>query len=218
MFAMETANNIIVSVVYMNIKLNIVEKANTLFRTFGFRGVTVDDICRECGISKKTIYNYYSDKESLANETIKFHYNNLYKEIKTIINLSGNSIETFFKISSHFRETLNDTTPLFVHDLKKFHPELYKNHQDYKEKLFEKSLQKVLIAGKEEGLIRNDINEKIISKLRIEMIEIGFNQDIFPLKKYDYRDIQLISFDLFLRGVVTSDGLKVYEKFLKKIN
>ena len=75
-----------------------------------------------------------------------------------------------------------------------------------------------MIAGKEEGLIRNDINEKIISKLRIEMIEIGFNQDIFPLKKYDYRDIQLISFDLFLRGVVTSDGLKVYEKFLKKIN
>ena len=202
----------------MNIKLNILEKANALFRTFGFRGVTVDDICRECGISKKTIYNYYSDKESLANETIKFHYNNLYKEIKKIIDLSINSIETFFKISSHFRETLNDTTPLFVHDLKKFHPELYKNHQDYKEKLFEKSLQKVLIAGKEEGLIRNDINEKIISKLRIEMIEIGFNQDIFPLKKYDYRDIQLISFDLFLRGVVTSDGLKVYEKFLKKIN
>ena len=202
----------------MNIKLNIVEKANTLFRTFGLRGVTVDDICRECGISKKTIYNYYSDKQSLANEAIKFHYNNLYKEIKTIIDLSGNSIETFFKISSHFRETLNDTTPLFVHDLKKFHPELYKNHHDYKEKLFEKSLQKVLITGKEEGLIRNDINDKIISKLRIEMIEIGFNQDVFPLKKYDYRDIQLISFDLFLRGVVTSDGLKVYEKFLKKIN
>mgnify|MGYP001100353064 FL=1 len=202
----------------MNIKLNIVEKANSLFRTFGIRGVTVDDICRECGISKKTIYNYYSDKQSLANEAIKYHYNNLYKEIKSIINLTGNSIETFFKISSHFRETLNDTTPLFVHDLKKFHPDLYKNHQDYKEKLFEKSIQKVLKKGKEEGLVRDDINDKIVSKLRIEMIEIGFNQDVFPLIKYDYRDIQLISFDLFLRGVVTSDGLKMYEKILKKIN
>jgi len=200
----------------MNIKLNIVEKANSLFRTFGIRGVTVDDICRECGISKKTIYNYYSDKQSLANEAIKYHYNNLYKEIKSIINLTGNSIETFFKISSHFRETLNDTTPLFVHDLKKFHPDLYKNHQDYKEKLFEKSIQKVLKKGKEEGLVRDDINDKIVSKLRIEMIEIGFNQDVFPLIKYDYRDIQLISFDLFLRGVVTSDGLKMYEKILKK--
>ena len=202
----------------MNIKLNIVEKANTLFRTYGFRGVTVDDICKECGISKKTIYNYYSDKQSLANETIIYHYNNLHKEIKAIIDLSDNSIETFFKISSHFRETLNDTTPLFVHDLKKFHPELYNNHQDYKENLFEKSIQKVLIKGKDEGFIRDDINDKIVSKLRIEMIEIGFNQDVFPLKKYDYRDIQLISFDLFLRGIVTTDGLNIYEKILKKIN
>ena len=50
------------------------------------------------------------------------------------------------------------------------------------------------------------------------MIEIGFNQDVFPLKKYDYRDIQLISFDLFLRGIVTTDGLNIYEKILKKIN
>tara|TARA_X000000368_G_C22900444_1_gene653864 strand:- start:299 stop:907 length:609 start_codon:yes stop_codon:yes gene_type:complete len=202
----------------MDIKLNIVEKANTLFRTYGFRGVTVDDICKECGISKKTIYNYYSDKQSLANETIIYHYNNLHKEIKAIIDLSDNSIETFFKISSHFRETLNDTTPLFVHDLKKFHPELYNNHQDYKENLFEKSIQKVLIKGKDEGFIRDDINDKIVSKLRIEMIEIGFNQDVFPLKKYDYRDIQLISFDLFLRGIVTTDGLNIYEKILKKIN
>ena len=202
----------------MDIKLNIVEKANTLFRTYGFRGVTVDDICKECGISKKTIYNYYSDKQSLANETIIYNYNNLHKEIKAIIDLSDNSIETFFKISSHFRETLNDTTPLFVHDLKKFHPELYNNHQDYKENLFEKSIQKVLIKGKDEGFIRDDINDKIVSKLRIEMIEIGFNQDVFPLKKYDYRDIQLISFDLFLRGIVTTDGLNIYEKILKKIN
>lgn len=202
----------------MDIKLNIVEKADTLFRTYGFRGVTVDDICKECGISKKTIYNYYSDKQSLANETIIYHYNNLHKEIKAIIDLSDNSIETFFKISSHFRETLNDTTPLFVHDLKKFHPELYNNHQDYKENLFEKSIQKVLIKGKDEGFIRDDINDKIVSKLRIEMIEIGFNQDVFPLKKYDYRDIQLISFDLFLRGIVTTDGLNIYEKILKKIN
>ena len=151
-------------------------------------------------------------------KTIKYHYNNLHKEIKAIIDLSDNSIETFFKISSHFRETLNDTTPLFVHDLKKFHPDLYNNHQDYKENLFEKSLQKVLVKGKSEGFIRDDINDTIVSKLRIEMIEIGFNQDVFPLKKYNYRDIQLISFDLFLRGIVTTDGLSVYEKILKKIN
>ncbi len=198
----------------MSIKLNIVEKADSLFRTYGIRGVTVDDICNACGISKKTIYKHYSDKYALANKSLEYHYDKLFKEINSIVNNSSNAIETFFKISMHFRETLNDITPSFVHDLKKFHPKLHKIHEKFKEKLFVKTLQNVIKNGKDEGLIRSEINEDIISKLRIEMIESGFNQDVFPQKEYDYMNIQIISFDLFLRGVVTKKGLEIYEKTL----
>ena len=181
----------------MSIKLNIVEKADSLFRTYGIRGVTVDDICNACGISKKTIYKHYSDKYALANKSLEYHYDKLFKEINSIVKNSSNAIETFFKISMHFRETLNDITPSFVHDLKKFHPKLHKIHEKSKEKLFVKTLQNVIKNGKDEGLIRSEINEDIISKLRIEMIESGFNQDVFPQKEYDYMNIQIISFDLF---------------------
>ena len=198
----------------MSTKLNIVKKADSLFRTYGIRSVTVDDICNACGISKKTVYKHYSDKYALANKSLEYHYDNLFKEINSIVKNSSNAIETFFKISMHFRETLNDITPSFVHDLKKFHPELYKIHEKSKEKLFVKTLQNVIKSGKDEGLIRSEINDDIISKLRIEMIESGFNQDVFPQKKYDYMKIQIISFDLFLRGVITSKGLEIYEKTL----
>ena len=198
----------------MSTKLNIVKKADSLFRTYGIRSVTVDDICNACGISKKTVYKHYSDKYALANKSLEYHYDNLFKEINSIVKNSSNAIETFFKISMHFMETLNDITPSFVHDLKKFHPELYKIHEKSKEKLFVKTLQNVIKSGKDEGLIRSEINEDIISKLRIEMIESGFNQDVFPQKKYDYMKIQIISFDLFLRGVITSKGLEIYEKTL----
>ena len=196
----------------MSIKLNILEKADSLFRTFGIRSVTVDDICKACGISKKTIY-----KHALANKSLEFHYDKLFKEINSIVQNSSNAIETFFKISMHFRETLNGITPSFVHDLKKFHPDLYKIHQKTKEKLFVKSLKKVIINGKKEGLIRSEINDDIIPKLRIEMIEAGFNQDVFPQNKYDYLNIQIISFDLFLRGIITPKGLIIYEKTLKTL-
>ena len=201
----------------MSIKLNIVEKADSLFRTFGIRGVTVDDICKACGISKKTIYKHYSDKYALANKSLEYHYDKLFKEINSIVKYSSNAIETFFKISLHFRETLNDITPSFVHDLKKFHPDLYEIHQNSKEKLFVKSLKSVIKNGKKEGLVRIEINEDIIPKLRIEMIEAGFNQDVFPQKNYNYMDIQIISFDLFLRGIVTPRGLKIYEKTLNTL-
>ena len=94
---------------------------------------------------------------------------------------------------------------------------LYKIHQKTKEKLFVKSLKKVIINGKKEGLIRSEINDDIIPKLRIEMIEAGFNQDVFPQNKYDYLNIQIISFDLFLRGIITPKGLTIYEKTLKTL-
>ena len=201
----------------MDLKTNIIIKADNLFRKFGIRGVTVDDICSECGISKKTIYKYYTDKHTIANKSIEFHHDNLYNEIQEIIKRSPNSIETFFRISKHFRNSLNETTPLFVHDLKRYHPDLYKITQEYKEKLFEKTLQNVINSGKSEGFIRSTINEDIVSKLRIEIIEIGFNQDVFPLKKYNFRDIQFISFDLFIRGIVTNKGLLLYEEILNKM-
>ena len=90
--------------------------------------------------------------------------------------------------------------------------------QDYKEQLFYKTLQNIINTGKEEGLIRVNINEEITSKLRVEMIESGFNQDVFPLKKFDFREIQNISFDLFIRGIVTKSGLSMYEDIIKNIH
>ena len=54
----------------MTTKQKIVEKADQLFRTYGIRSVTIDDICKECGISKKTVYKYYTDKYALASKKI----------------------------------------------------------------------------------------------------------------------------------------------------
>ncbi|PDH45060.1 MAG: hypothetical protein CNE34_02755 [Rhodothermaeota bacterium MED-G18] len=202
----------------MEVKDNITVISDRLFRKFGIRGVTVDDICSEGGISKKTVYMYFKDKHSIAKNAIDFYNNNLYNQIKIVIKNSSNSIDALIGISKKFRETLYDTTPLFIHDLKKYHPDLYKMTQDYKEQLFYKTLQNIINTGKEEGLIRVNINEEITSKLRVEMIESGFNQDVFPLKKFDFREIQNISFDLFIRGIVTKSGLSMYEDIIKNIH
>ena len=201
----------------MKVKDNIILISDRLFRKFGIRGVTIDDICSEGGNSKKTVYLYFKDKHSVAKSSIDFYHNNLFSQIKDITSDSSNSIQSLIMISRKFRETLYDTTPLFIHDLKKYHPDLYEMTQDYKEKLFNKTLQDILSTGKVEGYIRKEINEEIITRLRIEMIESGFNQDIFPLKKFDFREIQNVSFDLFIRGIVTKEGLLMYDTIIKKM-
>lgn len=202
----------------MEVKDKILNKADNLFRKFGIRGVTIDDICSECGISKKTIYQHYSDKRSIAKKAITFYYDTIYQDVQNIRKSSSNSIEGFFSISKYFRSTMNDVTPLLLNDLKKFHPKLYKITNEYKENLFVKTIRKGISRGKKEGYIRKSINEDVISKFRIESIEIGLNQDVFPISKYDFRKVQIELFDLFIRGMVNTKGLKLYESIIKKMN
>ena len=191
----------------MDVKDKIIIKSDSLFRKFGIRGVTIDDICSELGISKKTIYTYFDDKHSIALESIV-------KIKKT----SNNSIHFFLELSNFFRQTITNINPLFVHDLKKFHPDLFKITEDLKKKVFIKTLSKNIKRGKKEGFIRKTVDEIIITKLRLEEIELAFDQNLFPYKKFEIINIQLQFFDHFMRGILTNEGLKIYEKsFLKYI-
>ena len=218
MFAPETERNIIVSIVYMDLKNKIIIKSDSLFRKFGIKGVTIDDICSELGISKKTIYTYFDDKHSIALESIKYYWSGLLNEIVKIKKTSNNSIHFFLELSNFFRQTITNINPLFVHDLKKFYPDLFKITEDLKKKVFIKTLSKNIKRGKKEGFIRKEIDEIIITKLRLEEIELAFDQNLFPYKKFEIINIQLQFFDHFMRGILTNEGLKIYEKsFLKYI-
>jgi AcrR family transcriptional regulator len=218
MFAPETKRNTIVSKVYMDVKDKIIIKSDSLFRKFGIRGVTIDDICSELGISKKTIYTYFDDKHSIALESIKYYWSGLLNEIGKIKKTSKNSIHFFIELSNFFRQTITHINPLFVHDLKKFHPDLFKITHDLKKKVFIKTLSNNIKRGKKEGFIRKTVDEIIITKLRLEEIELAFDQNLFPYKKFEIINVQLQFFDHFMRGILTNEGLKIYEKsFLKYI-
>ena len=109
----------------MKVKDNIILISDRLFRRFGIRGVTIDDICSEGGISKKTVYLYFKDKHSVAKSSIDFYHNNLFSQIKKIVDDSSNSIESLIMISRKFRETLYATAPILINDLK--NSEIYKD-------------------------------------------------------------------------------------------
>mgnify|MGYP006164675765 FL=1 len=102
--------------------------------------------------------------------------------------------------------------PLYVKDVKKYYPTLDNIIKEYKNKIFLKGLAENIQRGKKEGFIREEVNEVILSKLRIEEMEIAFDQDVFPYQNYDFRKVQLEFFDHFMRGILTSRGLEEYKK------
>jgi len=196
----------------MTVKQKIINKSDNLFRTYGLRGVTMDNISSELGMSKKTIYKYFQDKESIATESINFYFSGLLAEIDRLNRTCKNSIEYSIKLSRFFRSTINDINPLYVKDVKKYYPTLDNIINKYKSKIFFKGVSDNIIRGKKEGYIRDEVDEVILSKLRIEEMEIAFDQDVFPYQEYDFRKVQVQFFDHFMRGILTQNGLEVYNK------
>ena len=200
----------------MTVKQKIINKSDNLFRTYGLRGVTMDNISSELGMSKKTIYKYFQDKESIATESINFYFSGLLSEINRLNKTCKNSIEFSIKLSRFFRSTINDINPLYVKDVKKYYPSLDKIINEYKSKIFFKGVSDNIIRGKKEGYIRKEVDEVILSKLRIEEMEIAFDQDVFPYQEYDFRKVQVQFFDHFMRGILTQKGLEVYTKLFNQ--
>ena len=200
----------------MTVKQKIINKSDNLFRTYGLRGVTMDNISSELGMSKKTIYKYFQDKESIATASINFYFSGLLSEINRLNKTCKNSIEYSIKLSRFFRSTINDINPLYVKDVKKYYPSLDKIINEYKSKIFFKGVSDNIVRGKKEGYIRKEIDEVILSKLRIEEMEIAFDQDVFPYQEYDFRKVQVQFFDHFMRGILTQKGLEVYTKLFNQ--
>jgi TetR/AcrR family transcriptional regulator, cholesterol catabolism regulator len=196
--------------VLVEIKERILIKSQELYFTRGIRSVTMDDIATELGISKKTIYHHFADKGTLVEEsTIYFLQKEKCQEEK-IFQQSKNPIDEIILNTQMMREMLGNINPSIFHDLQKFYPKVWGHYLEHKEK-FKDDVYRNLMQGIKDGYYREDIQPAVMAKLRIESVDMAFNQEIFPSKEFNILDVQLAFIDHFIRGLVTEKGLKAYE-------
>lgn len=197
----------------MEVKDRIIQKANELFFRFGIKTVTMDDIAQELGVSKKTIYQHFEDKDEIVYQVMSQNMEQDKCDFDDIMKCSSNIIESMVKMTNMMREQLSSINPSLFFDIKKFHPRSWKLWQDHKHNFVLGQIKKELQQGIEEGFIRSEINIEILSLLRLEQIELGFDNQVFPPNKFNsIVEIQLTFLDNFVRGVLTQKGLELYEK------
>src|ERR1035437_7762352 len=143
----------------------IIEKAGKLFMQFGIRSQTMDDIARELGISKKTLYQYVTDKEDLVQKTFFLHFENEKCCIKTIHDNYVNAIEEMFEISKHVSEHLKVIHPSINYDVKKYHPNAWKIFLEYRNKFIYKTISENMEKGIKEELYRQNLNIPVLTRL-----------------------------------------------------
>lgn len=202
----------------MEVRDNIILVAENLFIRYGFKRVTMDDIAREMAISKKTIYQFFKDKnEIVCSVTEKF----LQREgcqIQALEKESENVIEHLVNTSKHLRKHVSSVNPGAMYDLKKYFPEGWKIFIHYKEEVFLKSIVKILKQGVDEGLFRAEINPEILGIMRMEQIQMPFDESLYPRDRFDFTQVQMQLLGTFIAGILTEKGKELFIEYSKSTN
>ena len=201
----------------MTHKERIQEGARELFRRYGIRNVTMDEIARQLGISKKTIYQEFPDKDSLVHSLMTGDMEKHHTEFEKIYAESENVVDEVFNIMKKMTEIFSNCNPVLYYDLEKHYPKTWKVFSDFKTKFILEHVERSLEKGKKDGLVREDVNTRILALLRIEEITLGMSPVVFPADRFSMLEVQLALTEHFLYGICTLKGHKLVNKY-KKVN
>jgi AcrR family transcriptional regulator len=197
----------------METKDRVLRGAEELFFKYGIKSVTMDDIAKHLSISKKTIYQFYSDKNEIVDILMRLKLEEDKTVIREIHDRAENVIAEVFDLMKHMSQMFSKLNPNIFYDLQKYHPESWKSFTSFKEECIGGVVEDAIKSGVKDGLVRADINAKIIARLRMEEIEWALNPQVFPPDKFKMIDVQLELLDHFLHGICTLKGHKLINKY-----
>lgn len=196
---------------------NILKKVSGLYMKYGIKSITMDDVSRELGISKKTLYQYVTDKDDLVGKFIDNEISLRQAEICNCFGLGFNAIEELFEISIFMNKMMRDQNPATEHDLKKYYPEHYqKILKARREGMYEYILLN-LRKGIKEGLYREDMNTEIIAKLYLSRAEYSHMNEVFTKEEFSSMRFFNEIIIYHVRGIATEKGIIVLENKIKEL-
>jgi AcrR family transcriptional regulator len=196
---------------------NILLKVRELYMKYGIKSITMDDVARELGISKKTLYQFVTDKDDLVGKFIDNEIDLRQEEICKCFQIRFNAIEELFQISLFMNKMMRDQNPATEHDLKKYYPHHYqKTVKSRRERMYNYILMNIK-KGKEEGLYRKEMDEEIIAKLYLSRTEnIHFNE-LFTVEEFTSVKLFVELLTYHVRGMATDKGIIVLDEKLKEL-
>ena len=197
----------------MEPKIRIKKKAHELFMGLGIRSVSMDDIATQLGMSKKTIYQYYADKDELVNAVMDDEELRMQTDCTSCNVGSKDAIDEVFRNIRLIYEQFSQMNPMVLHDLEKFHPSAFGRFLKMKNQFLYQVIHSNLLRGIAEGLYRPEINVDVLTKYRLESIMLPFNIFVFPPAKYSLAEISREMTVNFLFGLASQKGYELIIKY-----
>lgn len=200
----------------MDNRERIIEGAAELFRIYGIKSVTMDSLALHLGISKRTIYEVFVDKDELLIGVLKSMAEKQKKIVKKILYESENAIVAIFKLLEINRDHLQQISPAFHADIKKFHYEtLMKKTDKYEMPDYRNNIE-VIEKGIKEKLFRKNLNPDLVNRCLYSLFRSTMDHDLYPFDQFTRHDVMRNVVINYLRGISTTEGLDLINKLEPK--
>ena len=194
----------------MDTRERIVTECSQMLMSVGPASMTMDDVARACGISKRTLYETFPDKRTLIGECIRREHEAKNEQMKEIFSTSSNCFEAMYRVYQRARKMYEATSMAFVNDIKRLYPDIFEKHVE-NEKTVIDGIASVLRQAQDEGLVIKRINPEIAAYLfsqSMRQLHENPNGTKYGFKQEDLFDHLFIS---FLRGIATIKGIEMIE-------
>lgn len=192
------------------LKDRIIETALEAFTTHGIKSVTMDDIAASLGISKRTLYEVFQDKESLLTECILKHHEEIKVFLSEILANSKNVLEVILACYQRSIESFHRTNKRFYEDIKKY-PKVHNLLKKHRERDSDSKI-KFFKMGIRQGIFRDDVNFAIVNLLLHEQLDLLMNTDV--CNKYSFLEVYEAIMFTYIRGISTEKGARVLDDFI----
>jgi len=196
----------------MESKTKILQGATLLFLRYGVKSVTMDDISRDLGISKKTLYQYVENKADLIEQTVSEYIDGDKKMIVEIQKEANDAVHEILLIAKYITQVLREMPASLTYDLQKYYRKTWDIIQEYNQTHIYGVIKDNLERGVKEGVYRKEINSDIIAKLYVGKTSIIVDEDIFPLRNYNKENLFREYINYHMHGIASAKGLKLLEK------
>lgn len=195
---------------------DIIIKAGELFVKYGIKSMTMDDIAREMGVSKKTLYQFVENKKDLVKKVMSLHIHNQQDCICEMHSAKGNAIDKLMEIGAFVNQHMRSLHPSVIFDLKKYHPEAWGYLNKHKEEFIYTTIKSNLEEGMSEGLYREDLKPDLVARLYMGMTNALIDPESFPADQFSKEELHNEMTKYHIRAVLSKKGIEYIKTKMEK--
>jgi TetR/AcrR family transcriptional regulator, cholesterol catabolism regulator len=194
----------------------ILDQAHKLFMRFGVKSMTMDDVATHLRMSKKTLYEHFTDKNDLVEQVVAGVCEHHRAHIDAICQRGLNAIDENHEITTFIVGQIGGVHPSVQFDLQKYHPKAWGILEHSEQTDIHRCVTGNLLKGIKEGLYRDGLDVEVITRLYIARIDATWDGRVFPPEQFNIKDVLWEHFAYHIRGIASEKGVKYLEKKTKK--